>query len=144
MNAQLSEQYDSYPSFASGGYDITDVIRAGGSSANLAVAGALLVALLVVTLGPAERSTGRGRLVLRSVVGVGLVTAGLAATSAVLTVTDDPEGPTFSVAPTAGFLGEGTIARLAGTTPLLVAAALAGYVAWCAFSALGDASGSPD
>lgn len=142
-HAQLSDQFATFPSFASGDYDLTDVIRVGGSSANLAVAGALLVAMLLVTLGPADRFTGRGRLVLRSTVVIGLVTAGLAGTSGVLTVIDRPDEVPYANGGVAGFPGEGLLTRLASVAPLLVAAVLAGYVAWCAFAALEDAPADP-
>ncbi|MCU1369467.1 MAG: hypothetical protein JWO77_661 [Ilumatobacteraceae bacterium] len=116
---------------------IDEVVRVGGASANLIVAGALLVALLLVTLGPGDRIGRRGSTVLRGLVGVGLVSAGLAGISSVLTVMYDPDELSGARLST-DFVAEGLVGRLSGVAPLVVAAVIAGYVAWCAFSTLGE------
>jgi hypothetical protein len=136
-HAQLSQDFTTFPGASQPRTDLTELIRVAGSSANLLAAGALLVAFLLVTLGPGDRIGALGTTVLRGLVGVGLITAGLAALSAVLTLiySDDPgSGSVVSGA----FVAEGLVSRVGQVAPLFVAAAIAGYVAWCAFSILGE------
>lgn len=137
-DAQLSTAMPSFPGSGQADTDWTEVIRVAGAFANLMVAGALLVALLLVTLGPGDRIGRRGSFVLRILVGLGLVTAGLAAVSSVLTLTAGDDGPLSYAGFQTGLGTEGFVPRLAAVAPLLAAAVIAGYVAWCAFTTLGD------
>lgn len=141
-NAQLSISFDAFPGSEQPSKDLTEIIRIAGSSANIAMAGALLVALLLVTLGPGDRIGRQGTTVLWGLVGVGLITAGLGAVSAVLTVTGDV-GPMSAASLQTGMVGEDLVGKLSGVAPLLIAAVIAGYVAWCAFSTLGDVPPDP-
>lgn len=140
-HAQLSVNFSEFGGEAPK-TDFTEVVRLAGTSANLMAAGALLVALLLVTLGPGDRIGRTGTLVLRGIVGIGLITAGLGAISAVLTVTLD-EGPLTAAALQAGVYGDGLIGKISGVAPLLVAAVISAYVAWCAFTTLGDVPPEP-
>ncbi len=71
---------------------------------------------------------------LRSLVVVGLVAAGLAAVSAALTVIGADDGAIRVGWP----VGDDLVTRLASIAPLVVTAVIAGYVAWCAFATLGE------
>lgn len=121
---------------------IGELVRIAGSSAGFATAGALLVALLLVTLGPGDRITRTGIYVLRALVGVGLFAAGLAAVSAILTATraDDLAQGSMVVS---DVVGQGFVQRVSMAAPLLGAALISGYVAWCAFSTLGEIDPAP-
>jgi hypothetical protein len=137
-HAQLSINQPTFPGAEAPRTDWTEVVRIAGTSANLMAAGALVVALLLVTLGPGDRIGRLGTTVLQGVVGVGLVTAGLAAVSSALTVTRSDDDPLTYASFQTGLGTDGFIGRLSGVAPLLLAAVIAGYVAWCAFSTLGD------
>ena len=137
--AQLGDLSGGF-SGAEGPVDLADVLRVGGTAANLAVAGALVVAFLLVALGPGDRAGAMGTTVLRGVVVVGLVTAGIGGISSVLNVLDEPDRATFSLN---GPSAEGFLSRASLAAPSLVAALLAVYVAWCAFSSLGDVRAEP-
>lgn len=136
-NAQLSMDFSAFPGADPPQKDVAEIVRLAGTSANLAMAGALLVALLLVTLGPGDRIGAKGTVVLWGIVVVGLVAAGLGALSAALTLIHE-DGPMTAASFSMGLGGDGLVGKLSGVMPLLVAAVIAGYVAWCAFSTLGD------
>jgi hypothetical protein len=121
---------------------IGELVRLAGSSAGFATAGALLVSLLLVTLGPGDRITGTGTFVLRALVGIGLFASGLAVVSAILTATraDDLADGSMMVSEV---VGQGLVERVSTAAPLLAAAIISGYVAWCAFSTLGEVAPAP-
>jgi len=115
--------------------DIVEVVRTAGLAVGPTLAGALLVAFLLVTLGPGQVLGRSGVLALRGVVGVGLPAAGLAAFAGAAVIIDpDAAGPFGDAQSTVHDL----VSRLGYGAPALAAAAIAGYVAWCAFSTLGE------
>ncbi|WP_421120237.1 hypothetical protein ACE2AJ_02575 [Aquihabitans daechungensis] len=116
--------------------DLVAVVRLAGEQTGLIAAGGVLVAFLLVTLGPDGRLSGRGLLALRGVTVIGLAVAGVCAFAGLASLASSDGASPFnrpgaSVARTA-------VDRLSIGVPLLLAAAIAGYVAWCAFSALGE------
>lgn len=119
--------------------DLVQVVRFAGEQVGFIAAGGVLVAFLLVTLGPADHLSARGVLALRSSTVLGLVVAGLSAFAGIASLGARSRGAPFG-AP--GTLAARSLAdRLSVGVPLLLAAAVAGYVAWCAFSELGEASG---
>jgi len=127
--------------FGVGSIDLIGVVKLAGQQVGPIAAGAILIAFLLVTLGPGDQISGRGVLVLRSVTVLGLVTAGIAAFTGLAVLFDAGTVAQYlEVAPSAG---RSALVRLAAGVPLLVAAAVAGYVAWFAFSTLGDVPPGP-
>jgi hypothetical protein len=119
--------------------DLVQVVRFAGEQTGFIAAGGILVAFLLVALGPGVAPTGRGRLALRSTTVLGLLVAGLAAFAGIATlVISEVGGQGLPM----GIAGEPSLVdRLSSGVPLLLAAAIAGYVAWCAFSTLGEEPG---
>ncbi|WP_426572709.1 hypothetical protein [Aquihabitans sp. McL0605] len=121
------------------GAGTTDWIWVGqqaGQQVGLLGAGTVLVALLLVTLGPGRSISRMGVATLQAVVVVGLVVAGLVGFAAVSLAANLPDK-----ARAANMMGSalGLGARLGLASVLAAGAVLAGYVAWCAFSTLGEA-----
>lgn len=113
-------------------------LRFAGQGVSLTAAAALLVAFLLITLGPGPELRPRGVLALRLEVVIGLVAAGLATFAAVATVFQDQVlGLTDSRMLVTDFTS--LVTRLGVAAPLVMATAIAGYVAWSAFSTLGEA-----
>jgi hypothetical protein len=116
--------------------DLVQVVRFAGEQAGFIAAGGILVAFLLVAQGPGVAPTSRGRLALRSTTVLGLLVAGIAAFAGIATlVTSEVGGQGLPM----GIAGEPSLVdRLSSGVPLLLAAAIAVYVAWCAFSTLGE------
>jgi hypothetical protein len=116
--------------------DLVQVVRLAGEQAGFIAAAGVLVAFLLVTLGPEGAPTGRGRFALRAATVLGLIVAGLCAFAGIAALAASSDGAIglLSSFPPARSLTE----RLSTGVPLLLAAATAGYVAWCAFSTLGE------
>ena len=116
--------------------DLVTVVRFAGEQTGLIAAAGVLVAFLLVTLGPGSALSGRGVFVLRGATVIGLVVAGVSAFAGIAALASADQG---SPARSFGATAARTVAdRLSIGVPLLLAAAIAGYVAWCAFSTLGD------
>lgn len=136
--ARLATAYDQARLAQSFGQslDLVAVVRLAGEQTAYFAAGSVLVAYLLVTLGPGGGLSRRGLLALRATTVVGLAVAGLAAFAGLASLA------TASDAAAAGPFGSpgsrSPVDRLSDGVPLLLAAAIAGYVAWCAFSALGE------
>ncbi len=143
--ARVVGAYDQEKSARSGdlgSVDLVSVVQLAGQSVAPIAAGSVLVAFLLVTLGPGDRISTRGVLALRAATVIGLGVAGLAGFAAIASLLES-HGAT-------GGLGldvtgqRDALDRVSTALPLVVAGVLATYTAWCAFSALGEASGSPD
>ncbi len=116
--------------------DLVGVVRSAGEQFGLLAAGGVLIALLLVTLGPEGRVRRQGVLALRATTVVGLAVAGLCAFAGVAALATDLDATPFDEPGTSA--ARTVVNRLGVGVPLLLAAAIAGYVAWCAFSALGE------
>lgn len=116
--------------------DPVAVVKLAGQQVGVIGAGAVLIAFLLVTLGPGDRISQRGVLALRSVTVIGLIVAGVAAFAGIAVLFDAGTVNQYMEMPPSA--GRGLLVRLSAGGPLLVAAATAGYVAWCAFSTLGE------
>jgi hypothetical protein len=116
--------------------DLVRVVRFAGEQTGLIAAAGVLLAFLLVTLGPGGRFSSRGVLALRASTVLGLLVAGITAFAGIGSIVSSDQS-----APYGSFRGaaiRSTAARLSTGVPLLLAAAIAGYVAWCAFSTLGE------
>jgi len=135
--ARLVGAYDQEHGFqmATGGpVDLIAVVRFAGVQTGPIASGALLIAFLLVTLGPGDRISSRGVLALWSATVLGLFLAGLGAFSSVAVIAQSADSAARSLGAGSGsFVG-----RLTTSAPVLLAAVIAGYVAWCAFSTLGE------
>lgn len=137
--ARLATAYDQMKAvrpFGDGSVDLVAVVRLGGQAVGPIAAASVLLAFLLVTLGPGDRISQRGVLALRAATVIGLVVAGVCAFAAIATIADgDDVGSTINgVSTTARDL----INRLGVAVPLVIAGLIAGYVAWCAFATLGE------
>jgi hypothetical protein len=118
--------------------DLVRVVRDTGEQSGLIAAAGVLVAFLLVTLGPDGRLTGRGILALRATTVIGLIVAGVCGFAGIATLASSDQGAPYRFAGASA--GRTALDRLSVGVPLLLAAVIAGYVAWCAFSALGEAN----
>jgi len=137
--ARLAGAYDQARvahTFSSDSIDLVAVVRLAGQQVGPIAAGAVLLAFLLVTLGPGDLVSERGVLVLRAATVLGLVVAGVAAFAGLALVLD--AATVSKYLESASSTERGLLVRLSAGGPLLVAAAIAGYVAWCAFSTLGE------
>jgi hypothetical protein len=120
--------------------DLLVVVRSAVMAVGPWAAAAVLVSFLLVTLGPGDQVTARGVLVLRSLVVLGLFVAGLVALGALIILSGYEQRSSSGVLQLVdgSSMFGGLASRIGWSAPLLVAAVTAGYVAWCAFSTLGE------
>ena len=121
--------------------DLVRVVQLAGQQIGPLAAGSVLIAFLLVTLGPGDRISQRGVLALRAATVVGLVVAGLTAFAAIASLLD-ANGVSNGLVQVSATARDG-INRVSTALSLLVATAIAGYVAWCAFSTLGEVPPEP-
>ena len=121
--------------FSDDSVDLVSVVRIAGEQTGPGAAIALVLVLVLVTLGPGDGLSARGVLALRSTCVVGLAIAGVTAFAGIAAVIDPTVASFSSPNPTAV---RNAVDRVSVGAPLLLAAAAAGYVAWCAFSTLGE------
>ncbi|HWJ60359.1 MAG TPA: hypothetical protein VNS19_00190 [Acidimicrobiales bacterium] len=142
--ARFANAYDLASSarpFTNQSADLVSVVRMAGQQSGPIAAGSILLAFLLVTLGPGDRISQRGVVALRAATVVGLAVAGVCAFAAIATLIDSADA--------GGVLGDASssprdaLNRVSMAVPLLVAAAIAGYVAWCAFATLGEVPPEP-
>ena len=119
--------------------DLLVIVRTAAMAVGPWAAAAVLVSFLLVTLGPGDQVSARGVLVLRSLVVLGLFVAGLVALGALIILSGYEQRSSSGVLQVIDDSSFGGLAsRIGWSAPLLVAAVTAGYVAWCAFSTLGE------
>lgn len=118
-----------------GPLDIVGVLRSIGQGVGLTAAGALVVALVLVLLGPGGGIGRRGQLALAGLVGVGLLVSG-AAGFAAATYVVGAHGSSMGMPMSSEAFNWHQ--RVGLGAPLVMACALAVYVAWTAFSTLAE------
>lgn len=137
--ARLAGAFDQFDELASPrglSVDLVDVVKFAGQQIGVLAAGSVLLAFLLVTLGPGDQISNRGVLVLRGAVVIGLVVAGIAAFAGVAALFGlGATSTTFAEDPSTA---RDAVDQVSTALPLLVAAAIAGYSAWCAFATLGE------
>jgi hypothetical protein len=137
--ARLASAYDQFNDLATArmaSTNVVDVLQFAGQQIGILAAGSVVIAYLLVTLGPGDRISARGVLALRGATVVGLAVAGLTAFAAVatafrlgVTTTSFAEEPSSA---------RDLLDRISVAGPLVLAASIAGYVGWCAFATLGE------
>lgn len=120
----------------SDGPDLLDVVRATARSVTPLVAALLVVAYLLILQGPGERVGRGGRGVLSALAPLGIA-FGVAAAGAALDYLVNDQTGDRGIGPIAfSDSMSGGMERLGAALPFAAAAALCGYVAWLAWSAL--------
>ncbi|MCB0971067.1 MAG: hypothetical protein KDA97_06055 [Acidimicrobiales bacterium] len=120
----------------SDGVDLLDVVRASARAVSPLMAGLLVVAYVLVLQGPGERVGRLGRATLWALVGLGLAFAAAAAGAAAdLLVNEQTDGRGLGRVVFGDSL-TGGMERVGAALPYAASAALCGYVAWLAWSAL--------
>lgn len=120
--------------FSDDGLDIVGVLQVIGRGVGLAGAGALVVALVLVLLAPGGPIRRLGMRTLAGLVVVGLLVAGVCGFSASAYLVGSTQSSRMDVPTSNG--STDLIQRLGIAAPLVMATALAVYVAWCAFQVL--------
>lgn len=121
-------------------FDLVSVVRLAGEQTGPVAAIAVVLALVLVTFGPGDGLSGRGIWALRAIWVIGLAVAGVAAFAGIAALID----PTVvSFAGPNPSLVRDLADRVSVAAPLLLSAVVSGYVAWSAFSTLGEVGPAP-